>query len=421
MKPITRREFIKGSVTAGTFACCSAAFGITYPQLVYGQISGTNKNLLILFNQFGGCDPLNSFTIPFSLGKYYDIRPTIGIPEDKVLKLDSTIGVHPALANLKRLYGEGSVAVLNCMGEPVGSRSHFTSQDMISLGVGTSKTSEKRGWIGRLGDEYFRNTSFNTFALGVGNRLDFVSDRQKNAAVIVSRLDSYTLKDDPQAAMDSILQKEVAASIFEKNKNLNGMKETANLSMVGFHKDTATIKKVVEDFKPDAAFVYPATRAGVFFKDVSIIARSGLGAKISSGGMGGWDNHADQGSSEGNQQKLLKEFDDALVVFEKDMKASLLWNNIAICVYTEFGRTCAENGSHGTDHGWGSGMLVIGGKVKGGVYGEGPTVADLSKSWLTPKIDYRNPFREMIEWIGYSADPIFTEAYSRTDLNLFKA
>lgn len=424
MKSITRREFLKGSVSVGAYACCSAALGITVPQLVFGQVSGSNGNLLVLFNQFGGNDPLNSFTIPFSLGKYYDIRPTIAIAENKVLKMNSGLGLHPALVNLHRLFTDGNVAVLSGMGEPVGTRSHFTSQDIMSLGVGTAQSSEKRGWIGRLGDQYFRNDSFNTFALGVGSKLDFTSTRLDNSAIIVPTLNSYTLQDDakagvPSVSTDSALQKEVAASLFEKNKSLSGIEQVANNSFAGLHRDSAKIKEIVTNFAPTVK--YPNTKAGIYFKDISVIARSSLGAKLTYGGLGGWDNHANQGSFDGTQSKLLKEFDDALGVFEKDMKAASLWNKVAVCVFTEFGRTCAENNSKGTDHGWGSAMLVIGGKVKGQIYGEAPSVSSISQSWLSPQIDYRNPFREMVEWMGYSADPIFTENYTRTTLNIFKA
>lgn len=425
MKAITRREFIQKSTAIGAYACCSAAFGITAPQLVFGQTAGGNGNLVVLFNQFGGNDPLNSFSIPYGIGKYYDLRPSIGIPEASVLQLNNSVGFHPSLSNLHRLYLSGNVAMLYGVGDPVGTRSHFTSQDIMSLGVSTNDSAEKRGWIGRLGDKYFRNDEFNTFALGVGQKLDFSADRLKNSTLVLPDLGSFAFNGDaktgiPQVALDSELQDSVAKSIYSQNKSVAGMRGTARRSIASAHSNAERIEGIVAGHPPTAT--YPSTKPGAYFKDVSVIARSQLGAKLCYGGMGGWDNHANQGKESGTQSGLLTQVDQAIAAFEQDMKAANLWNKVSICIFTEFGRCVSENTSLGTDHGWGSVMLVIGGKVKGGIYGGGPTLTDLTKErWILPKMDYRNPFREMIEWMGYDPEPIFTDSYTRVPLDLFRA
>lgn len=424
MKPISRREFLQRAATISAYACCAAAFGITGPQIVFGQTSGGNGNLLILFNQFGGNDPLNSFSIPFGIDRYYDIRPTIGIPEASVLQVNNVFGLHPALANLHRLYLAGNVAILYGVGEPVGTRSHFTSQDIMSLGVSSNTKGEKRGWIGRLGDRYFRNDQFNTFALGVGQKLDFSAERVENSTLVLPNLSSYSFLGDsktnvPQVGLDSDLQQDLVQNMMTQNKSVSGTKGTARRSIASAHRNADRIQRIVTDFPPTAT--YPATKAGEYFKDASILARSSLGAKLCYGGMGGWDNHADQGGATGTQAGLLSQMDAAIAAFEQDMKSASLWSKISICIFTEFGRTIAQNTSNGTDHGWGSVMMLIGGNVKGGVYGTGPTLTDLTQErWLLPQIDYRNPFREMVEWMGYDADPIFTDSYSRMNLGLYR-
>ncbi|HMO17864.1 MAG TPA: DUF1501 domain-containing protein [Oligoflexia bacterium] len=426
MKRITRREFIKTSATFGAYACCSAALGIGAPRLVYGQTSGVNRNMVVCFNLFGGCDDLNSFCIPFSRGTYYDIRPNIGIPAGQVLAVNSEFGFHPALQNLYSLYNEGSVGVVLKAGEPVGTRSHFTSQDIMSLGVGSVRSRENRGWIGRLGDEYFRQDQFNTFALGVGRKVDFTAERFTNPAIVVSNLASYRLQDDSKGGMagvarDSLLQKDVAIQLYGSDKQVSGdMRDAARRAMDNMHKEVPYIQQLVTNNPPTVT--YPNTRAGAYLRDVGMLARSGVGAKLAYGGMGGWDNHASQGGVTGTQSTLLSQFDAALGAFVTEMKNFNLWDKVALVVFTEFGRTKRQNTSGGTDHGWASTILVIGGSVSGGVYGDVPSNADLSESrnWIVPSTDYRNPFSEMIDWLGYDSAPIFTDQFVRNQMGLFR-
>ncbi len=425
MKELTRRNLLKGFSAMSTVACCQAAMGITHPELVYGQTAAGNDNLAVFFNQFGGCDPLNSFAVPYGLQKYYDLRPGIGLPQASVLQINEVFGMHPALANLHRLYQAGNVALIYSTGEPVGTRSHFTSQDIMSLGVGSQNSGERRGWIGRLGDLYFRERELNTFALGTGQKLDFVGDRIDNAPLVLSKLADFSLAPDSksgmsQVAFDSELQETVADSVFNQSKTLYGVRRSARGAVSRTYRDSARIERALVDDAP--TLTYPTTKAGQFLRDVAVLRRANFGTKLCYGGVGGWDNHANQGGVTGTQANQLRDLDQAVGMFEADMKSINRWNSVSICIFTEFGRCVAQNTSLGTDHGWGSVMLVIGGKVKGGTFGSGPSLTDLTKNrWLEPKIDYRNPLREIINWMGYDATPVFPGQYQRTNIDLFKA
>ena len=109
----------------------------------------------------------------------------------------------------------------------------------------------------------------------------------------------------------------------------------------------------------------------------------------------------------------------AIGAFEADMKAIGKWNSTAICIFTEFGRKTFENGSGGTDHGWGSAMLVIGGGVNGGVKGPEIDAETFSEEWLPQRIDFRNAFSEMISWLGFNPAPVFPETFEKETLGLF--
>ena len=118
----------------------------------------------------------------------------------------------------------------------------------------------------------------------------------------------------------------------------------------------------------------------------------GFGTRIFYGGLGGWDHHSDQGGIAGSQAALLALVDQAIGAFETDAKLNGWWDKLTICIFTEFGRKTFENGSAGTDHGWGSSMVVLGGGVNGGIKGPEITAEDFQDEWLTQHIDFRNPF-----------------------------
>ncbi len=420
---LTRRNFLKGLLAAGAGACCNAAFGPLGSRYAMAQSSAGAGNSLIMFNQFGGCDPLNSFAIPYTVGDYYQRRPSIAIPQNVLLPVaDGSIGFHPALPNLKRIFDQGDVSVIRGIGDPKGTRSHFTSQDIFSRGMTEDRNNDGRGWLGRLGDLYFSEQRFNTLGIGVGGQLDFAHRRENNVPLVLHSLENFRYDNSYVRGLswngENELRREMLNRFTETpGSSATDMKGKVDSAQLVTQDAVGIIQSAFEEFTPSG--VYGDDNAARFFKEVATTLNHGFQTKVYYGGLGGWDNHADQGGVEGTQAGLLAALDGAIGAFEVDAKLLGWWNRVAICIFTEFGRKTFENGSAGTDHGWGSAMIVLGGAVNGGLRGPATTAAHFQEEWLPQQIDFRNPFSEMITWLGFDPNPVFPESYTRDNLGLF--
>lgn len=415
-----RREFLKNLAKLSAGACCAAAFGPLGSRYAFGQSMGGNGKTAIFLNQFGGCDPLNSLSIPYNLGDYYDVRPTIGIqPEDLLTLNNSNYGFHPTLPNLQRIFNDGDVAVITKIGDPRGTRSHFTSQDIMSRGTTEKVPQDRRGWMGRLGDLYFENIELNTLSIGVGNRLDLNANRSRNSPLAVGSLgdvgyDSLTERGSLNSSGETTLLREKIAALATETEGIPGMVDSSRRV---FDKAVGVVNDAEANYSAQA----PYETGGVsnFLRQVATLTSQNVGTKVFYGGIGGWDNHSNQGGVTGTQASRLSNIDIGLGHFETDMKAQGKWNDVTIAIYTEFGRTISENGGAGTDHGWGFTMVLLGGDVNGGVYGADIVSSDIvGKRQLEPEVDFRNPFSEMITWLGFNPDPVFPQAYEKQALGL---
>lgn len=411
-----RRKFMKSTALASVAACCEGVWGPLSNKNAWAQSNGGTGNTLLLLNQFGGNDHLNSFAVPYSVGAYYDLRPTIGIPAANVLQLANGIGLNPVLSNLHSLYQAGEVAIIQAVGDPIGNRSHFTSQEFFSRGIiDATQAHDQRGWIGRLGDLYLSDVPFNTFGIGVGQQLDFRSQRGENRPIVTSRLSSFGITGDSVNYRENRQRLAIAKALAARENQLTGRKKTARRAQKAMYDSVATIQQVIGSYT--SPITYPNTTVGRYFLDSAKLVQSNLVAtQLLYGGIGGWDTHSSQ---VGGHELRLNQIDDALGSLVADLKDMGKWNTTTICIFTEFGRINSENGSGGTDHAKGSAMVVIGGAVQGGVYGPTPTDSELRSSrYINMDIDFRNIFSELVQWLGFDPAPVFPEAYSKQTLSL---
>ncbi len=425
MKNISRRDFLKGSLAYGACACCAAAWGPLRPQNVFAQSAGGNGRTAVFLNQFGGADPLNSFSVPYTIAGYYDRRPTIAHPANTVLDLNGVIGFNPVLGGgantLHDLYLAGDVAVIQGVGDPQNTRSHFTAQENMSRGVTTNSAIESRGWIGRMGDLYFPDQPFNTFGIGVGQMTDFRSNRTTNQPVVTPNLSGYAFSNDTTAnptgvdfSRDNQFRRNIMRGFLgTSSSGLTDREKSVRIAEQAFHDGTATIAAV----NAQTVGTFTGTTPGPFFRDSARLVRYGLGTKVSYGGIGGWDDHSALLTS---QATNLGRVNTAVRDFAADMKAAGKWDQVVICIFSEFGRNTFENASGGCDHGWGGTMLLVGGGVNGGVYGATPSDNELrTRPWVYGDVDFRSVFSRIVAWLGFNPSPVFPESYTDTPLALF--
>ncbi len=308
-----------------------------------------------------------NIVVPHGEAEYYAMRPTIAIPQRDVIDLDGFFGLHPAMSALKPLWDARQLAIVHAAGSPDPTRSHFDAQDFMESGTPGVKSTED-GWLNRAlvatgdpqKDAAFRAVALGTAlprmlsgqapALAVGNVNDFgVAPRNPQAQPLANTFESMYA-----ASVDAVLHG-TAQETFDAVKMLKAA-------------DPAK-------YRPAAGVVYPKGRFGDALKQTAQLVKANLGVQVAFTDIGGWDHHVNEGASEGQLGRLLKEFSGSLAAFWQDLGA--LAEETVVVTMSEFGRTARENGTRGTDHGHANVMFVMGGAVRGGkVYGRWPGLAN---------------------------------------------
>ena len=223
MSKVNRRSFLRKSALYTASACCAAGWGGPFAgRKAYAQSLGGSNRTMVFINLLGGNDHLNSFAVPFTSAVYHDSRPTIGIAQESALKLSDSLGMNPILGNIHRLFEEGNVAVIQGVGDPTGSRSHFSTQEYISRGISAKGKRDQRGWIGRLGDLYLQDVPFNTFSIGLGTRTDFTSQRDNNRPLVVRSLSSVDFRSHSGVStQENLYRQAILKGLIEQESALN--------------------------------------------------------------------------------------------------------------------------------------------------------------------------------------------------------
>ena len=393
--PVGRRVFVE----AGGLALVALGLDpIFLTRAAYAVKRGTGsanrmKTLVCLF-QRGAVDGLN-MVVPHGDPFYYRERPRIAIPRPGTaggaLNLDGHFGLHPALAPLKPLYDHGTLAMVHAVGSPEATRSHFDAQDYMESGTPGLKSTPD-GWLNRyLGARHaieHRDTPFRGVA--IGPQLPRAL-RGSAPALAIDNLQGFGLR-APEPARGRLTQ------AFEQLYQGSATGLVATSSEEAF--DAVRMLRTVNPrrYEPANGAQYPAGPLGRSMKQVAQLIKADLGLEIAFADVGGWDTHVNQGAAEGQLAARLTEFAGAITAFTRDLGERMA--DVVVLTMSEFGRTVAENGNLGTDHGHATAMLVLGGGVRGGrVYGEWPTL-DPARRFegrdLAVTTDFRDLFGEVL-------------------------
>src|SRR5215468_6942215 len=348
----TRRYFLRCSAiamaglgTAPSWLARAAAQG--------GQTSSNKRKILVAIFQRGAADGLN-VVVPHFEKLYYDMRPTIAVPqpgrENGGIDLDGRFALHPSLQPLKPFWDSGQLAIIHAAGSPDPTRSHFDAQDFMESGT-PGKTSED-GWLNRALAPEPGVSPLRAVAIGAQLPRTLRGDRQ---AVAVNNLQQFETRNKEMAA---ILETMYAS--------------TPDPRLMASGKETFEAVKMIESINRNP--YTPANGAqyqGGFGNSLQQIARlikADAGVEAAFADIGGWDHHINEAPQLAN---LLREYGASLAAFTRDMGDWM--EDIVLVTMSEFGRTAREDGNAGTDHGHGNVMMVLGGPVRGGkVYGRWP-------------------------------------------------
>jgi uncharacterized protein (DUF1501 family) len=367
-----------------------------------GLPGSAGERVLVVINLQGGNDGLNT-VVPYGLPDYYRYRPTLGIATGDVLSLDAQVGLNPAMRSLKAMYDKGTVAIVQGAGYPTPDHSHFRSTEIWQTAV--PERYELTGWLGRFLDDAAlpKDNLFN--AVAVAPVLPEALVARSVDVPAIPQLRGYGLASDrrpgERAAFASIVGD--GASLPFSSPYLGAVARIEDQAQRG----AAELPKLVAGYSTTAS--YPATPLGRSLALAAQIVGSKLGTRMLYVQHGSFDTHVSQKAT---QDRLLGELSDALAAFYDDLAAHGNERRTLTMTFSEFGRRVAENGNRGTDHGEAAPMFVIGGGVKGGLYGRHPSLADLDDGDLKYTVDFRSVYATAIErWFGRSSRAILSGSF----------
>jgi uncharacterized protein (DUF1501 family) len=375
--------------------------------ITQGQSAPTQTRTLVVVQLSGGNDGLNA-VVPYGNGLYYQLRPQIGIAADQVLHLDDQIGLHPNLKSFKALFDQHELAVIQGVGYPNSSRSHFRSMEIWHTARPDS-SSPGQGWLGAFMSEIYKvgDSPFECVNFGYSVPQALLTPHAPVAALQNTTNFQFLVDRRLPTMKDPLLK--TFGQVFTKPAQ-----KTPALDLVSSTWDTTTrgvniLNNTTEKYQP--ATQYPNNAFGNTMQQVAQMLSADVGTRVFYVQLGGFDTHANEKPA---QAQLLSQLADSLAAFQSDLEAHSRADQVLTMMFSEFGRRVKENGSQGTDHGSAGPMFVLGKGVKGGVYGEHPDLKNLDDGDLAFSTDFRSVYATVIEdWLGASSKDVVGGAYDR--------
>lgn len=411
----TRRDFLKVSVAGGSLV----SLGLTVPGFVgrtaaaapNSARTGARDTILVVVQLTGGNDGLNT-VIPFRDDAYPRLRPTLKQPAAQVRKLTDDVALHPALDGLAGLFQDGAVAVVQGVGYPNPTQSHFRSMD-IWQAASTAETLTE-GWLGKA----LRQTpGAAAFHLARANEIAPLALTGAPARVpSITSLADFQLKLAAAGAADKKQQRD----LIESAAKPAGKPATTGAGLLDFVQRTAAstyassqrLQEIGKIYQPKAT--YPATPLAERLKLAAQLIDADLGARLFYLSHDGYDTHASQAQAHAN---LLGQLSSAITAFHKDLAARGHADRVLLMTFSEFGRRAAENGSKGTDHGSAAPIFLVGGKVKPGIVGAHPSLDSLEFGNLKHHTDFRQVYAALLDrWLGVPPTDVLGGDFKPVDI-----
>ena len=332
------------------------------------------SRILLLVELKGGNDGLNTL-VPYADAKYRELRPAIGVARERILPLDERVGLHEKLEPLMESWKAKDLAILQGVGYPYPNRSHFRSIEIWDTASASNQTLSE-GWIAQA----FEGTSL---PKGVG--VDSIAIDTNALPSTGPGLRTIVMQDAENFLRQAEALKEQA-----------GMKDGGNLALRHLlavrHEVNAAAKGLSDRLRAAPAPAHAYAQDLLLGRQFDLATRV-LTARVPvvavKTALGGFDTHANQVQP---HERLLGFLATSLATLRRNLIAANLWNDVVVMTYSEFGRRAKQNASGGTDHGTAAPLFVMGGGVKGGLYGAYPSLGDLQDGDLKHTVDFRSVF-----------------------------
>jgi uncharacterized protein (DUF1501 family) len=401
--PLTRRGFLKVAMTAPAVASFASAVPDFLLRTCAAAESQRGDRVLVIVQLTGGNDGLNTL-VPFADDAYGRDRPTLRLPEKELHKIDADLAFHPRMEAFQRLYKQGRLSVIQGVGAPNHSGDHDIAMRMWHTAE-LEPTGRQTGWLGRTADSLPVSTNVPIAFVSSVSR-PFALNAENAIIPTVRTFDDLTIR--PLGALLN---------------PVTGDSDGGDPLLEMLHRRQESSRLVSERIgavaKETGGGDYPAFKLAANFRTISQLIRADVGIRIfltelGGDGFGGFDNHANQ---IGNHCALLNQLAESTAAFVDDLAKRKLLDNVLMMTFSEFGRTVRENGRRGTDHGAAAPVFLAGGKLKGGLIGEHPSLTDLINGGLKFRLDFRGLYAAVLDqWLGIDSEPILGARLAPVDM-----
>ena len=409
-----RRNFLRASSAMSLpFFTNGLPISALMRSTAFNTLNGDSDRVLVLIQLNGGNDGLNTLVPIDQYDKLANVRPNIILPEDSLLKLNDTNGLHPVMTGLADIYENAKLKIVQSVAYPNQNRSHFRSTDIWTSGSAADDFITT-GWLGRYFDKQYAGFPANypnsdcpdPFAITIGNQVSGtcqgIAGNFSLAVNNPSDLGQLPVGQEGSVDPNSCYAREIdylRTTIAQSNAY-------------------ATVINAAADNGSNLAN-YPAdNRLAGQLKTVAQLIAGGLQTKVYVVSLGGFDTHANQVNlgdvTGGDHANLLKTLSDAVAVFQEDLKLLDLEKRVIGMTFSEFGRRIQSNAALGTDHGTAAPLMLFGSCVQAGILGDNPEISDQvdPQEGVAMQYDFRSVYGSVLmDWFGVEESEVRSLLY----------
>jgi uncharacterized protein (DUF1501 family) len=404
---LSRRDFLRAGLHTSTLVALAPTVPGFLVRTARAAQPVRDGRMLVVVQLDGGNDGINTI-VPFADEGYAKHRKSLRLRTDRLLKINREIGWHPAMSDAAKLMESGRLAVVQGVGYPNPSRSHFKSMAIwhsanvnlprTDVDIATAEDKAALGWIGQALDEGRKPADGSPAAqfVGSGSMPEALRSRRSVASAITR-------------AEDSVLMLPGVARSAVGGGGNDDLAAFVRRSMLDAYSTSERLGKVLRS--DDRGSNYPSTTLASRLRTIARLIKGGAGTRVYYTSQGTYDTHYAQ---EPAHSILLAELAGALRAFLDDLAAAKLADRVAVLCFSEFGRRVQENGSQGTDHGTAGPVFVAGPSVRAGLVGATPKLLDLKDGDLRSGIDFRQVYATLlVDWLGLPAQQALGGTFER--------
>lgn len=408
---VNRRDFLRSSAAGGM-----VAWGLSVPGFVNrtalaapenGQ-PGARDTILVVIELTGGNDGLNT-VVPYKDPEYAKLRPTLKLPANQLKKINDDLGLHPQLTGLAELLQDNTLAVVQGVGYPNPTQSHFRSMDIWQAAAIAETFSE--GWLGKALKAMPGVPAFHLKSNNEGSPLAVEGAPVRVPSI--NTLEEFQLQLAAASGADKRDQREIIEGSVQSTASGAGLLDFVSRTAANTYASSRRLQEIGKNYQPRAPYPQNNGLANRLRLAAQLID-AGLGARVFYASMGNFDTHSGQAPAHTN---LLNQLSSAITAFFKDLSARGHRDRVLVMTFSEFGRRAYENGSRGTDHGAAAPMFLIGGKVKAGAIGAHPSLTNVPMGNLQFNTDFRQVYATVLDkHLGVNSKEVLGQKFEHVEI-----